>query len=160
MKLLEYDTVIFDLDDTIWSGSDKDIWAKKLFPPLTYHIWTNRVYDYVGQYVQIQEGVRVVLKSLEAEKKNIGYTTIGGWEGTPYDWQPCTIVLRCSELEKYFLHMRVIQYKTGIKTKDFVPKGKTLFVDDNQKHLDEIKQTFPDVDLLHRHSFDSWINLL
>ena len=160
MKILGYNTVVFDLDDTIWSGSEPDLWAKKLMPPLYHDNKKNRVYDYIGKYLQLHEGIYTVLDKLNNVNKNIGYSTVGGWGGTPYDWQPCTVVLRMLSMEKFFKHMRVIQYRTGNKVKNFVPIGKTLFIDDNEKHLKDIKEAFPEVTVLNRNQFERWEDLL
>jgi predicted phosphatase len=160
MKLVDFDTIIFDLDDTIWSGSEPDLWAKKLIPPLYYDNKTIRVYDFIGKYLQLHSNLKNVLCYLQSHRKKIGYSTIGGWENVPYEWQPCAIVLKTFALESFFQHMRVVQYKTGNKTKDFIPSGKTLFIDDNEKHLIEVKAKFPEVITLNRGSFESWEKLL
>ena len=160
MKLIDFDTIIFDLDDTIWSGSELDLWAKKLIPPIFYDHKTDRVYDSVGKYLQIHEGIYNVLEKLTFVSKNIGYSTVGGLEGTPYDWQPCTIILRMTGMEKFFKHMRVIQYKTGNKANGFIPSGKTLFIDDNETHLTVVKNSFPEINVLNRLHFEQWKDLL
>ena len=158
MRLLDFDTVIFDLDDTIWSGSEPDLWAKKLTPPLIPG--GNRVYDHIGKYLELHDGVKETLEKLNAFGRCVGFSTVGGWKETPYDWQPAVVVLRCFGILHLFNYSKVIQYRDGNKTKDFLPCNKTLFIDDNQKHLDEVKQAFPNVEVLHRHHFKTWSDLL
>jgi predicted phosphatase len=160
MKVNDFDTVIFDLDDTIWSGPEPDLWAKRLTPPIFVEPSTKRVYDYIGKYIELHDGIEDVLVTLTEAHKNVGFTTVGGWEGVPYDWQPAVMILRLLKLEEFFPYARIIQYRTGKKTKDFIPLGKTLFIDDAQWHLDDIKSAFPSVTVLNRNHFKSWRELL
>jgi len=158
MKINSFDTIIFDLDFTIWDGCEEKYWAKYLTFP--YTIKDNKIHGSDSKYVKLHEDIKLVLSELHKLNKNIGFITLGGLLNIPDDDQPVTHCLKMFDIYKYFNHQKTILYKTDIKSKYLVKSGKTIFIDDSPINLEDMKKSHPDVVSLDRFSFKNWKELL
>ena len=76
IDLLKYDTIIFDLDFTLWNGCEPKFWAKCLEEP--YHRSGRYIFGMDSKWITLQEGVPEILKKLNENGINLGFITIGG----------------------------------------------------------------------------------
>lgn len=157
MKLLEFDTVILDLDYTIWYGCKDKFWAKKLVSPIK--VKKNKVIDRNGDFITLYEGVQDFLKYLTTYNKNIGYITRGGFDMTPIYQQPPVQCLFYFDISKYFTFNNVVTSMNYRKSEFFKSHGNTLYIDDNEDELLDIKNNFPSVITLNRNQFKNWKDL-
>jgi predicted phosphatase len=157
-KINAFDTIILDLDFTVWKGSKDHFWAKSLEFPIVKKY--NKIYDKNFNYIELYYGVKKFLKYLSGYNKNIGFITRGGLLNIDYDQQPCIICLREFDILKYFNYKHHILYKTDNKSRVFESIGKTIFIDDNPLDLNDIKQNHPHVTVLDRTTFKNWNSLL
>lgn len=155
-----YDSVYFDLDKTIWecfTPTGTSIGAYELNPPFEM-LSGVIVKDVDGNYCRLQEGIRTVLELLDGSDMNMGVVSSGEKDNTPHDAQPSVLLLKKFNLYKYF-NLGVI-CKAYINKKEYVRGfGKTLFIDDDDDKLQQVK-TRPDVDVLDRKAFDGWDQIL
>ena len=159
MKLTDFDTIIFDLDYTIWNGSEDNFWAKKLTPPLL--LKDDKIYDDLGKYIQLQPNIKNILNLLHSYGKNIGFITLGGLLDVDYDLQPAIICLQLFDVYKYFNFIKIVQYKTKNKADYFIKKGHTIFIDDDERNLVNIASRFPSVKTINRKTdFHDWNELI
>ena len=98
MKLIDYDTVIVDLDFTIWDGCEPNYWAKLLTPP--YTISRNRIYDCTGKYIELHFGVPLVLSVLKQCGVRCGFASVGGIKDLSVEAQPSIIALKLFDIYK------------------------------------------------------------
>lgn len=158
MNLLKYNTVILDLDCTIWDGCEPKFWAKLLIPPLT--LKENSIYDSFKNYITLQNNVDTVIKYLRNNNINVGFLSVGGLVDVPYEKQPSIMCLAMFNLLNFFNYQKTIVFRNNKKSEFFIPNGKTLFIDDDNEKLNDIKFNFPEVDVLSRYSFKNWMDLL
>lgn len=158
MNLLTYNTVILDLDFTIWDGCEPKFWAKLLIPPLTLKGMS--IYDSFQKYITLQNNVELVLKELRSNNINVGFLSVGGVLDVPYESQTSVICLKMFNLLDHFNYKNFIVYKDVKKSTCFTSIGKSIFIDDNDDNLKDIKLHFPHVDVLSRFSFKNWIDLV
>lgn len=158
MDLLKYDTIILDLDLTVWTGIEPTFWAKLLQFP--FQLVEDIIVGSDGKYIKLHEGFRDVIQKLSDANINLGFLSVGGLQYIPYESQPSVICLRLYQIHDYFKYQRTIVYRDEIKSKYFKPKGKTLFIDDNAANLLDVKEIFRDVDVLNRYDFKNWKDLL
>ena len=129
---MDYDTYIFDLDDTLWSGH----WAKMLVGDLKLKD-TNTIQDELGGSLTLKSGVREFL-SEKSKTCNIGFVSRGGLLNINKDNQPSIKVLRTFGILDYFNYCRHTIYKTEDKGKYVIPSGRTLYIDDNDNDLKDV----------------------
>jgi predicted phosphatase len=158
IKIKNYDTVIFDLDFTLWDGCEKDFWAKKLKHPI--RLQKNCIFDSDNKFIKLQDGVIEMLEFLTRENKKIGFITRGGLLETKYEDQPPVICLKLFKIFCFFNYEKVILYKTDIKSKYLKSFGKTIYIDDNPIDLNDIASTHRHVSTLDRNSFLKWKDLI
>jgi hypothetical protein len=159
MTLLDYDTVIFDLDYTIWDGCRNSFWAKYLIPP--YVLTKNKIYDVNGNFIELQDGIAEILSALFLENKFIGFASIGGLLDVEFENQPSIIFLNLYGIYKYFNYQKLLLYKTEKKASLLIPYKKTLYIDDSIDQLQDVHNIHQDsIDILNRHNFINWKDIL
>lgn len=155
-----YDTVIFDLDNTIWNCSASNgnrMGAYETEPPYKL-ISIGVLQDIKGNIIELQEGVAEILKILDQEDKNMGIVSRGEKINRPFDAQPSIMILKKFGLYQYFNYEVVL--KAGIDKQEYCkPLGTTLFIDDDNTQLQSVMQR-DDIDVLPRQSFQNWNILL
>lgn len=155
----DYDSCIFDLDSTIWecfTPEGTSIGAYTMRAPFELRSGL-LIKDINGNYCKLQEGVRTLIKSLDANDMNLGIVSSGEKENTPQQAQPSVMLLKKFNLYKYF-NLYVI-CKRGINKREYVrPFGRTLFIDDDNENLEEVKVN-EKVDVLDRKAFEDWDQL-
>lgn len=155
----DYSSVVFDLDKTIWecfTPEGTSIGAYTMTAPFELKSGL-LIKDINGNYCKLQEGVRTIIKSLDADDINLGVVSSGEKEHTPLQAQPSVMLLKKFDLYKYF-NLYVV-CKQGINKREYVrPFGKTLFIDDDNENLDEVKVN-EKVDVLDRKVFEDWDHL-
>jgi len=156
----KYDSVYFDLDKTIWecfSAKGTSIGAYSMNPPFELASGV-LVKDIDGNYCRLQDGIRTVLKLLNDQDMNMGIISSGEKENTVPLAQPSVLLLKKFNLWDYF-NLGVL-CKQGINKRNYIKGfGKTLFIDDNDEHIQEVKMN-EDIDVLNRSAFDGWDQLL
>lgn len=158
ININNYDTVILDLDFTIWKGCKAHFWAKSLQFPIYKH--RERIIDSNGDYISLYRGVKKFLKHLTEQKKNIGFITRGGLLNIKDEEQPCIICLKTFDIYKYFNYNQCILYKTDLKSRVLCPLDKTIFIDDNPIDLNDIREHHKNVTVLDRTLFTKWSELI
>jgi predicted phosphatase len=159
MKLLDYDTIITDLDNTIWDGYKPYFWAKLL--KLPYTLQGRQVTGAGYEAILLQQDVKEVFTVLFTKNINLGFASIGGLENTSLEKQPSVILLKMFGLYDLFLYQKILVFKTERKSLLINPQGKTLYIDDSTEQLKDVRLVHGDtIDLLHRHSFKNWKDLL
>ena len=129
---MDYNTYIFDLDDTLWSGH----WAKMLVGDLRL---TNpyAIKDELGNELCLNLGAKEFLRE-KHKSCNIGFVSRGGLLNIDKDSQPSIKVLRTFGILDYFNYCRHTIYKTEDKGKYVIPNGRTLYIDDNDNDLRDV----------------------
>ena len=164
--LEKYQTVVFDLDRTLWNcfnPKGEEIAGYQTTPPYVLQS-KNIVVDIKGNIIQLQEGVRELIEDLDNCNKNLGAMSRGEKLvdverriSVPFSAQPSIMLLKKFDLYKYFNHGVVI--KSFVDKKFYVkPLGKTLFIDDDRRWLENVNER-EDVDVLGRNSFTNWEDL-
>lgn len=157
-----YDTIYFDLDGTIWNcmfNTGKEDGAYQLLPPFK-RLSEREVKDINGNICILQEGVVGVLKFLTEQNINLAVVSRSYNTRWTFAAQPAVMLLKMFDIYQYFRYSMVIKY--NITKSEYVkPKGKTLFIDDDDRQVDAmIAANISDVDVLRRKSFNSWNDLL
>lgn len=158
IKLKNFDTIIFDLDFTLWDGCEKDFWAKKLKHPINLN--KNRIFGSDNKFIELQHGVPEMLKALENQNKNIGFITRGGLLETKYEDQPPIVCLKLFGIFDFFNYEKIVLFRTDTKSKYLKPFGKTIYIDDNPLDLNDISSAHQGVSVLDRNSFSKWKDLI
>jgi predicted phosphatase len=158
MKLQNFDTIIFDLDGTLWDGQHDQYWAKFLKPSIK--ISDDFVFGSDGGYIRYQKDVRAMFNILCASGKNLGFITLGGLQRVEYIDQPAVIALHLYGIHHFFNHQKTVLFKTADKSDFFIEKGKTCFIDDSQNNLLSIGKKFPNSKTVDRASFKNWSDIL
>jgi predicted phosphatase len=158
IKPQNYDTIIFDLDFTLWDGCEKDFWAKKLEFPIK--LKNKTIFDKQGKSITLQNGVKEILSYLSLKNKNIGFITRGGLLETEFENQPPIKCLKKFEIFDFFNYQKVVIYKTDLKSRYIIPCGKTLYIDDNPMDLNDISLHHKDIHLINRNDFLNWKDIL
>jgi len=134
---------IFDLDLTLWDTFDKRghaIWAKQLIFPLHFD-GANRITDDVGSACTLREGVRDYLAHLRAHGHHVGFVSNGRHWDLPDEYQPSIRVMREFGIFAFFNHIRVLSYKTSLKSEVLGAIAEPLrFYDDDPRVLAEVAQ--------------------
>ena len=167
--LLErFNTIIFDLDNTLWqcvTPKGEGIGAYETSAPYKF-LDALTIQDIKGNIITLQEGVKEVLDILDLCNKNLGIVSRGEKlvdvekkVSVPFASQPSTMLLKKFDIFKYF-NLYIIYKAFGNKA-DLVKSdgNKTLFIDDDKGQLDEVNQK-GEVDVLWRKSFINWKDLL
>jgi len=158
MKLSEYDTIIFDLDFTIWDGCRPGFWAKLLQPPYTRSF--DRIYGSNDEYVDLHHSFESIISELSRQGKNLGFASLGALPKVPYEEQPSIILLKMFKIYDYFQFNRILVYRDFSKTRHITPLGKTLYIDDAPEQLKEAKEFHSDIFTLDRKSFVNWRDIV
>lgn len=158
IKLKNFDTIIFDLDFTLWDGCEKDFWAKKLKHPI--NLEKNYIFDSEGKFIKLQNGVAEMLRVLEKENKNIGFITRGGLLKTKDEDQPPIKCLKLFGIFDFFNYEKIVLFKTDIKSKYLKPFGKTIYIDDNPIDLNDISDHHKGTHVINRNNFLNWEDIL
>ena len=144
-----YDTYIFDLDDTLWSGH----WAKMLVGNfITKHPLI--IEDELGNKLALKYGVKNFLKE-KSKVSKIGFVSRGGLIDIDKHDQPSIKVLRTFCILDYFNYCRHTIYKTEDKSKYVNPSGHTLYVDDNENDLNDVREKNKDTIFANSASLDT-----
>ena len=144
-----YDTYIFDLDDTLWSGH----WAKMLVGNfITKHPLI--IEDELGNKLALKYGVKNFLKE-KSKVSKIGFVSRGGLIDIDKHDQPSIKVLRTFGILDYFNYCRHTIYKTEDKSKYVNPSGHTLYVDDNENDLNDVREKNKDTIFANSTSLDT-----
>lgn len=144
-----YDTYIFDLDDTLWSGH----WAKMLVGNfITKHPLI--IEDELGNKLALKYGVKNFLKE-KSKVSKIGFVSRGGLIDIDKHDQPSIKVLRTFGILDYFNYCRHTIYKTEDKSKYVNPSGHTLYVDDNENDLNDVREKNKDTIFTNSASLDT-----
>jgi len=160
MNLLDFDSIVLDLDYTVWDGSKENFWAKSLEHPYRVKSSKKRIIDRNNNFLQLQDGIHEVLEELYKNNKKISFITLGGLLDTEHKNQPPIRCLKKFKILKFFNYKRSVLYKTDSKSSIFSEYGKTIFIDDVEDNLIDIKKHFPNVECLNRNRFKKWqINL-
>jgi len=158
--LEEYDTIIFDLDGTVWdvlSDKGEGMGAYETSGP--YKLQSRDVVtDIEDNVIQLHKGISEMLDILDLAGKNLGIMSRGEAVDLPFEAQPSTQLLKKFEIYGYF-NYEVIYKAFGDKSAYVRPRGKTLFIDDDKKNIDSVNER-GDVDVLHRKAFNNWLDLL
>jgi predicted phosphatase len=158
IKLKNFDTIIFDLDFTLWDGCEKDFWAKKLKHPI--NLEKNYIFDSENKFIKLQNGVVEMLSALEKENKNIGFITRGGLLKTKYEDQPPIKCLKLFGIFNFFNYEKIVLFRTDIKSKYLKPFGKTIYIDDNPIDLNDISDHHKGTHVINRNNFLNWEDIL
>lgn len=150
----DFDTVIVDLDFTIWHGSQPQIWAKSLVSPCS--LTEDRITDTNGDYLRLDSEVRDIFPKIQ----NLGFITRGGLLNVPFDFQPPVQCLKVFGIFSYFTYCRHVLYCTDNKGSVLLPQGRTLYIDDLERDLRSVQELHPDVTCINRNLFKSWKELL
>lgn len=156
----DYDTVIFDLDATIWdvvSATGEGLGAYQMVPPLRQD-YPMVVFDSHGNVAKLQKGVVQLFRALNDAGKNIGAVSSGEDEDRPFQAQPATMLLKQFRLYS-LINLDIVLKKDADKKLYVKPHGKTLFIDDKKENVDEVN-AYGRVDVLWRGAFQTWDQLL
>ena len=155
----DYDTVLFDLDSTIWdcfSPMGRSIPSLEMIPPFTL-LDENTVKDSKNNILKLQENIKDVLENLDEYGLNLGVVSRSAVPELADEAQPAFMLLKKLDIYKFFNYIVVI--KANINKADYArPDGKTLLIDDNVEQLRSVNQRGL-VDVLNRHSFANWKDL-
>jgi predicted phosphatase len=160
--LEKYNTFIFDLDGVIFdcfSSKGEGIGAFQTEPPFRLQD-ENVILDINGHVIQLQTGIRVLLDLLDSANKNLGIVSHSADrnKSLPFGAQPAVMLLKKFGIYKYFNFDIIIN--PDISKIDYVKAdGKTLFIDDEQENIDEVKKN-ENIDVLNRKKFNEWEDLL
>lgn len=134
---------IFDLDLTLWDTLDRrghPIWAKQLIFPLHFD-GANRVVDDVGSACTLRGGVREYLGHLRDRGHSVGFVSSGRHWNLPDEFQPSISLMQHFGIAGYFNHIRVLNYKTGLKSDVLGNIGDTVwFYDDDARVLADVSR--------------------
>jgi len=165
--LEKYNTIIFDLDRTLWdcfTSKGEQIAGYQTIPPYSLQS-KNIIVDIKGNIIQLQEGVRELLELLDNLDKNLGVVSRGQKLidvdkriEVPFSSQPSVMLLKMFDLYKYFNKGVILK---AFEDKKFYVKeeGKTLFIDDDDRWVQSVNER-EDIDVLNRKSFRNWNDLL
>jgi predicted phosphatase len=156
----DYDTVVFDLDGTLWDVFTPDgraTGAYQAVPPFQLQSkYLVRALN--GVIIRLQEGAWDVLNALDQADKNLGIVSRSEIQGVPFAAQPATMLLKIFRIYRYF--NSYIELKWGCDKADYVKAvGKTLYIDDDNTQLQSVNALGP-IDVLNRRSFGTWSQLL
>ena len=155
----DYESVIVDLDNTIWQCLDArgtSIPAFKMEPPFRL-LEEDLVADQRENVCRLQPTVRDVLDCLDEHGMNLGVVSRSAVEDVSDEAQPARMLLAKLDLLKYFTYIVVI--KAGIQKADYVrPEGRTLFIDDQDDQLQDVNARGL-ADVLSRRKFVNWADL-
>jgi predicted phosphatase len=156
----EYDTIIFDLDGTVWDVTDATGQGNGAYTTVAPYKVENPgvAVDTKGNIIQLQEGVDDLLRILNGVDKNLGIISSGERQDRPFEAQPSVMLLKLFNIYKYFTYEIVIR-RTEDKEAWIKPFGKTLFIDDSQLNLDKVN-ALGTVDVLWRRAFGPWKSLM
>ena len=144
----DHDTFIFDLDDTLWDG----YWAKMLVGDFI-KTGEHSVVDELGNRLTFKNGVIDFLKS-KSENHDLGFVSRGGLLHINKQSQPSIKILEAFDVLKYFNYCQHIIYKTESKGDYIVPSGKTLYIDDNENDLRDVKNKHGNaIDVVNANEF-------
>ena len=151
--------IIFDLDKTLWNcynSEGTEIWAKQLVPPLVFESDTV-VCDRHGSCCVLQPGVTKMFSLICSERKatRIGFLSVGALEGVPLEEQPSVKILQKFNLYRHFNTEKILVFKTEKKDKYLKDMGGCMFVDDDDKHLQDAKK-LENVIVVDRKSMKNW----
>jgi len=157
-----YDTIIFDLDGTLWNCFTEEgegIGAYEMQPPFEL-ITGDTAVDINNKICRLHAGVRKFLKVLDEHDVNMGIISRGEVLNRPFGAQPSTMLLKLFDIYKYFNLPIVL--KMGIDKGDYIsPLEKTLFIDDEEYNIENVERKWGyKIDTLHRHQFNTWEQLL
>lgn len=158
MNLNNFDTVIFDLDFTIWNGCQDKYWGKNLIPPIEIH--GRKISGADNKYIEFHDGIKEVISSLNKNNKKIGFITLGGLLTVSYEDEPVIKCLKMYDIYRYFNHQKTVLYKTDKKSKHIVQSNRTIFIDDNEEVLEDIRNNCSSVTVLNRNDFKNWRELI
>lgn len=165
MNIKEFDTVIFDLDKTIWNCYDKygnSVWAKQMLQPFT-KISPRDIIDDVNSTCILDPYIFDLMKDLQSIGKTLEFLSIGKRYDTPDIIMQPSIQLIFAFGLNFFNGIGSLYYKTEDKEKYLgkLIKGKTLYVDDNNDTLQKAKNlNLKNLTILDRKSFKHWNELL
>lgn len=156
----KYDSIYFDLDKTIWecfSLKGTSMGAYNMNPPFEM-LSGVLIKDIDGNHCKLQDGVRIVFKLLNDNDMNMGVISSGEKDNTVPSAQPSVLLLKKFGLWNYF-NLGVL-CKQGINKRNYIKGfGKTLFIDDDDENIQEVKVD-ENIDVLDRKAFEGWEQIL
>jgi predicted phosphatase len=158
--LLGYDTILFDLDHTVWTAlnnTGQAISVARTTPP--YELTDqDTVQDSKDNVIRLQDGIRKLMQVLNKNGIALGIVTKSGDSNTPFSAQPGVMLLKAFDLYKYLndAFVVVLGHPEKIDKDDYVRgDGKTLLIDDDLANLKEVNERAL-ADILNRNAFISW----
>lgn len=157
----KYDTIIFDLDGTIWdcfTPNGIGIGANKTIPPYTLKD-SQTIVDINGNLIKLQYGIIDFIRTADQEDKNLGIVSRSEVENLTEQAQPSIMLLKRFRIYKFFNYEITIKYNMPDKSEYVKANGKTLFIDNEKQNTDNVNR-LDVVDVLLRNSFQNWEDLL
>ena len=159
--LNEYDTIIFDADDTIWEVTNPEgglSYAAATEAP--YKLISNTlIEDSKGSKVKLEKGFKEQLLSLKSKGKNLYIVSASDKQGVSDDAQPVVLLLRAFGIYELFDDVIIDGVAKKSEYVAELEEGETAFLDDNDQNLIDISlntNTEP-IDAKHDHNlFGSW----
>ena len=135
--------VIFDLDNTVFSTSDKygnHIWSKQMIQPFRHEVLggEERIIDDVGSVCRLLPDVKTFIRTLSNQNYKLGYLSNGRSIALSDSQQPTLLMLEIFGLLEYFNSCRILQYKTGSKVvalSELFDLNSCLVLDDDDQHI-------------------------
>lgn len=156
----DYDTVIFDLDNTLWdvvSEAGSALSAADVVPPLVL-MGKDIVLDSQNNTIRLQRFVRELLDLLDKNMTNLGIVSRSELQNRPFESQPAIMLLKKFHIFDYFNYE--IHLKHGMEKSEYVrPLGKTLFIDNERENVSNVDLNCCS-DVMWRGSFRQWSDTL
>ena len=153
----KYDTVIFDLDNTIWqcfAPNGDTLSAKSMVHPFKL-IDEQTLEDISGNICRIDPTVIDVLKCLDNFGMNIGIISKSCRPNTPDEAKPSVMMLKKFDIYKYFSYIVYILSDENANKSEYISNNghqKILFIDDKDSNLQQVNQSGK-ADVLDRKKF-------
>lgn len=136
----DYDTFVFDADETLWSGES----ACNMKAPIK-RISENTVEDLEGKKITLKENALEVIKELVRDKKELGIVSKSEVKDVDYQNQPIILILREFGLLDYFKKMIVAA--RDLPKGMFIPENdRTIFIDDDVRNISQVKNEHDEID--------------
>jgi hypothetical protein len=105
----------------------------------------------------LKDGVKSFMNLLSSHSKLISFISTGGIKDLPPDHQPSLLVLHFFEMLHFFSAERVLLYKSEMKSTSFPkPFENSLFFDDSQECLDDIRNSILGVSVIDSKSIQDY----
>ena len=157
VNLLDFKNIVLDLDNTIWRSDSGTFWAKNLDEK---DIWLSGndefVLDSNSNGLRLDFEVYNTLKTLFYAGKRISYLSSGAKEGVPHDFQPAIRCLHEFRIFQWFNDGGSLLPRESDKSKHIYNSKDTIFIDDKEENLNQMRARNHDVFCLNRNAFKEW----